>query len=91
MHKRHHDKRHWEMYRDSEVGATNDYLYAAISQTADAMRLPSVLIWPTPPPIVYGTALSGTQLLDATAFAGTFTYTPAAGTGLERRNPHHKG
>jgi sugar lactone lactonase YvrE len=42
--------------------------------------------WPSPAPILYGTALSATQL-DATAvdasnntIAGTFTYTPPAGT-----------
>jgi hypothetical protein len=38
--------------------------------------------WAAPASIVYGTALSGTQL-DATAsVAGTFTYSPAAGTVL---------
>ena len=41
-----------------------------------------VITWPTPAAITYGTALSGTQL-DATASAaGTFVYTPAAGTVL---------
>lgn len=40
------------------------------------------LSWATPAPITYGTALSATQL-DATAtVAGTFVYTPAAGTVL---------
>jgi RHS repeat-associated protein len=38
--------------------------------------------WPTPAPITSGTALSSTQL-DATAnMAGTFVYSPAAGTVL---------
>ena len=46
---------------------------------APAPTSPS-LTWPTPATIVYGTALSGVQL-DATAnVAGTFTYSPAAGT-----------
>jgi hypothetical protein len=41
-----------------------------------------VITWPTPAPIIYGTALSTTQL-DATASVpGTFVYTPAAGTVL---------
>jgi len=41
-----------------------------------------VITWSTPAPITYGTALSGTQL-DATAnVAGTFVYSPAAGTVL---------
>ncbi len=40
------------------------------------------ITWANPANIVYGTALSGTQL-DATASVpGTFTYTPAAGTVL---------
>jgi hypothetical protein len=39
-----------------------------------------VLTWATPAQITFGTVLSGTQL-DATALvAGTFVYTPAAGT-----------
>ena len=41
-----------------------------------------VITWATPAPISYGTALSATQL-DATAnAAGTFAYSPAAGTVL---------
>ncbi|MGA3371266.1 MAG: hypothetical protein ABSC48_05840 [Terracidiphilus sp.] len=41
------------------------------------------ITWPNPAPIVYGTALSSTQL-DASSggVAGTFTYSPAAGTVL---------
>lgn len=43
---------------------------------------PPTITWPTPANIVYGTALSGTQL-DATASVpGSFVYTPAAGTVL---------
>lgn len=39
-----------------------------------------IISWSTPSPIIYGTSLTGTQL-DATAnVAGTFAYTPAAGT-----------
>ena len=50
------------------------------------------LVWPTPATIVYGTALSGTQL-DATAkVAGTFKYSPKAGTilgaGSQRFSSH---
>src|SRR5271154_2683417 len=41
-----------------------------------------VITWATPTAIVYGTALSATQL-DATAnVPGAFVYTPAAGTVL---------
>jgi hypothetical protein len=43
----------------------------------------TILTWPTPAAITYGTPLSSTQL-DATSggVAGTFGYTPAAGTVL---------
>ena len=42
----------------------------------------AVITWPQPSPIPYGTPLSTTQL-DATAnVAGSFTYSPAAGTVL---------
>ncbi len=56
-----------------------------------ALRSPTIT-WPTPAPIVYGTALGAAQL-DATAsytvggvsvsLPGTFTYTPAAGRVLD--------
>jgi hypothetical protein len=50
-------------------------------------QLGSTINWPTPAAIVYGTALSGTQLdatatLNGHAFPGSFTYSPAAGTVL---------
>jgi hypothetical protein len=38
--------------------------------------------WPTPAAIVYGTALSATQLDASSPVAGSFTYSPAAGTVL---------
>lgn len=38
--------------------------------------------WATPAPIVYGTALSATQLNASSPVAGSFTYSPAAGTVL---------
>lgn len=56
----------------SNVSASDTVIYAQ----------PPTITWPTPAPIVYGTALSATQL-DATAsVAGTFTYSPAAGAVL---------
>ena len=39
-------------------------------------------MWPTPAPIVYGTALSGLQLDATSTVPGTFAYSPAAGTVL---------
>ena len=38
-----------------------------------------------PADIIYGTALSATQLNATADVAGTFVYTPAAGDGAERR------
>ena len=41
-----------------------------------------LITWSTPAAISYGTALSATQLNASSAVAGTFVYTPAAGTVL---------
>jgi hypothetical protein len=43
---------------------------------------PPAIVWPTPAPIVYGTALGGTQLDATSPLAGSFSYSPAAGTVL---------
>ncbi len=40
------------------------------------------ITWATPLPIVYGTALGGAQLDASSPVAGSFTYSPAAGTVL---------
>jgi len=44
-------------------------------------EIPSI-IWNNPADITYGTALDGTQLNAAASVAGTYVYTPAAGTLL---------
>src|ERR1035441_5113309 len=60
------------------------YLAAAATEDTIAEKLVTTLKWPTPAAIVYGTALSATQL-DATAFynstqlTGSFVYTPPSG------------
>ena len=41
-----------------------------------------VITWATPAPITYGTALSSAQLDATTTVAGSFVYSPAAGTVL---------
>jgi hypothetical protein len=62
--------------------ATQNYLAASASQSATVVRANSGVTWATPASIPYGAPLSGTQL-DATAnTAGTFVYTPPAGTIL---------
>jgi len=43
---------------------------------------PSVVTWATPAPITYGTPLGNSQLNATANVAGTFSYSPAAGTVL---------
>ncbi len=42
-------------------------------------KLTPVLTWPAPTAIIYGTALSGTQLNATASVGGTLVYTPASG------------
>ena len=65
---------------------TTDYTSASASVMINVLRATPTISWANPADIVYGTALSGTQL-DATASVqGTFTYTPVAGTVLAAGN-----
>ena len=58
-------------------GSTQLTITAAGSSNTPAIT------WATPAAIPYGTALSSTQLNATASVAGTFTYTPAAGTVLK--------
>ncbi len=61
---------------------STDYTTASANATINVLQATPTITWTNPANIVYGTALSGTQL-DATAsVAGNFTYTPNAGTVL---------
>jgi hypothetical protein len=61
---------------------TTDYTTATATVALAVSKAAPVITWAAPAAIIYGTALSATQL-DATAsVAGTFVYTPAAGTLL---------
>ncbi len=67
--------------------ATANYLAASLTQNTTAQLATPVITWPAPAPIVYGTALSATQLNATAAYlgtpvAGTFVYNPVAGTVL---------
>jgi len=74
---------------------TTDYTTASVTATINVLQATPTISWANPANVVYGTALSGTQL-DATSswtvggesgsVAGTFTYTPAAGTVLAAGN-----
>jgi triacylglycerol esterase/lipase EstA (alpha/beta hydrolase family) len=61
---------------------TRDYDEADASVTLVVQRATPVITWAKPSPIVYGTALDATQLSATANVAGTFSYTPAAGTIL---------
>jgi hypothetical protein len=64
----------------------SNYLGATASQATNATLAASILKWPTPAPIPYGTPLCSTQL-DATAnVPGKFVYSPKAGTVLPPGN-----
>ncbi len=67
-------------------GGTNAVLNGLFFDPATTSKTTPTITWAAPANIVYGTALSSTQL-DATASVpGTFTYTPAAGTVLKAGN-----
>jgi sugar lactone lactonase YvrE len=62
-----------------------DAEYAAapqVTQSTSASKVTPVIVWATPAAITYGTALSGTQLNATASVAGTFAYSPLAGTVL---------
>ena len=68
-----------------------DYNTTAATTHIDVMKATPTIAWADPADIVYGTALSGTQLNAAASWivggspvpvAGTFTYLPASGTVL---------
>lgn len=67
----------------ADQSGNTDYAAAAsVQDTITVNQEPTSVTWVTPAAITYGTALSGTQL-DATAsVAGSFVYSPAAGTVL---------
>src|SRR6185503_7760614 len=64
-------------------GNAANYTSATASVAIDVFKATPVLTWPMPADIVYGTALSATQLNATANVPGTFVYTPAAGTVLQ--------
>jgi hypothetical protein len=61
---------------------STDYTTAMASVTLTVNKAAPMFTWATPAPITYGTPLSATQLNASSPVAGTFTYSPAAGTVL---------
>ena len=62
---------------------THNYNNAAAEVTLEVQRANPLLNWTRPAGIVYGTPLGASQLNATADVAGTFTYTPAAGTILD--------
>jgi hypothetical protein len=60
-----------------------NYEPAAATVSLTVSRATPVLTWPTPQNIVYGTALGFYELKASANVAGTFVYTPPAGTILD--------
>jgi hypothetical protein len=57
-----------------------DYNTATASVSLTVTKATPTITWPTPTAITYGTALSSAQLNATASVAGTFAYSPAAGT-----------
>ena len=70
-------------FGDLHAQDTTDYTTATDTVQLIVKQATPTITWATPASITYGTALCSTQL-DATAnVAGTFAYSPAAGTVLK--------
>jgi len=64
------------------TNASNYNTVAGTQKLITVNKATPVITWAAPAAITYGTALSATQLNATASVAGTFTYTPAAGTVL---------
>ncbi len=62
------------------------YSAATQSVTIDVAQAAPVIVWPKPTNIVYGTALSDTQLSALANVQGTFSYNPPVGTLVDAGN-----
>jgi hypothetical protein len=61
---------------------STDYTTATATAAITVLAATPAITWATPSPITYGTALTAAQLNATSTVAGTFAYTPAAGTVL---------
>jgi phage tail protein X len=61
---------------------SSDYAGASVTTSIKVTAATPVITWNTPAPITQGVALSGTQLHATANVAGTFVYSPPAGTVL---------
>ncbi len=67
----------------SQAGNSSYLAAPNVQQTLVVTQAAPTVTWSTPAAIVYGTALSATQLNASASVAGTFVYTPAAGSVLK--------
>src|SRR5438876_2618385 len=65
---------------------TANYNSASKNVAINVFKATPTIAWSNPADITYGTALSVTQLNATTPVAGSFVYTPAAGTVLNVAN-----
>ena len=65
-----------------QAGDANHAAASDVAQSFTIAKAMPVLTWATPADIVYGTALSGTQLNASASVAGSYVYGPAGGTVL---------
>src|SRR5207247_7061070 len=61
---------------------TTNYNTSSKNVAINVLKTTPMITWNNPADISYGTALGGTQLNATGSVAGTFVYTPAAGTVL---------
>ncbi len=66
--------------------ASENYTAKQASVTIQVSKATPTITWSNPSDIEYGTLLSGTQLNATTDVAGSFSYSPAAGTKLNAGN-----
>ncbi|MDB6018143.1 MAG: hypothetical protein JWR19_2632 [Pedosphaera sp.] len=64
----------------------SNYTVNSTNGTLTITRATPTITWANPADIVYGTALSGTQLNASSPVAGVFTYVPVSGTILNASN-----
>ncbi|MBI3476964.1 MAG: VCBS repeat-containing protein [Acidobacteria bacterium] len=64
----------------------NESIHVSDAPAVVTSHVTPIITWPAPAPITYGTALSVTQLNATANTAGTFIYTPPAGTVLAAGN-----
>jgi uncharacterized repeat protein (TIGR01451 family) len=66
----------------AEFAGDANYASATATASLTIAKAAPVVSWTVPSPITYGTALGGAQLGAAASAAGTWVYSPAAGTVL---------